>query len=315
MAASLDIVNQTFANELSKGPPLYEKTPVEARQILESVQQHTPAPDITQEELDVPYESYNVKTIIFRPKSANGHLSTIFYTHGGGWILGSPTVHGSLMEDLARQTGAAIVFPYYTPAPEKQYPTQFEESFAVLKYIVENGEKYHLKTETLALAGDSVGGHMAIAMVQLIHTRNLPVKLCQLILFYPVTDTAEKSETYKIYKDGPYLTEKTMDWMISAFLPNEEQRCNALTSPLKYATDEELSRFPSTAVFLSGADPLIGEGRAFGLRLQAAGVETAILTADGQIHDYVMLEPIRGTETAKAVIKLASLYLKNGLGL
>jgi acetyl esterase/lipase len=88
MAASLDLVNQAFVSELSKGPPLYEKTPAEARQILEDVQKHTPAPDITQEELDVPYESYNVKTIIFRPKNASGNLPTIFYTHGGGWILG-----------------------------------------------------------------------------------------------------------------------------------------------------------------------------------------------------------------------------------
>ena len=29
----------------------------------------------------------------------------------------STTVLGSLVEDLARQTGAALVFPYYTPAP------------------------------------------------------------------------------------------------------------------------------------------------------------------------------------------------------
>jgi acetyl esterase/lipase len=105
-----------------------------------------------------------------------------------------------------------------------------------------------------------------------------------------------------------------MDWMIGAFLPNEEDRRNALTSPLKYASDEELSKFPPTTVFLTGADPLIGEGLAFGLRLQKAGVETAILTADGQIHDYVMLEPIRGAATAKAVVELAALHLKRRLG-
>lgn len=191
-----------------------------------------------------------------------------------------------------------------------------------------------MKTDTLTLAGDSVGGkttsfgeqeramadnfiligHMAIATIQLAHTRNLPIKLCQLILCYPVTDTAEKSATYTIYKDGPYLTERTMDWKIGAFLPNEENRRNGLTSPLKYESDQELSRFPPTTVFLSGAEPLIGEGRAFGLRLQKAGVETAILTADGQIHDYVMLEPIRGTATARAVVELAALHLKRGLG-
>jgi acetyl esterase len=154
---------------------------------------------------------------------------------------------------------------------------------------------------------------MAIAMVQLIHNRALSVKVPHLILFYPVTDTNEKSETYEIYKDGPYLSERTMDWMIDAFLPHKEDRQNALTSPLKYASDAVLSQFPPTTVFLSGADPLIGEGEAFGLRLQKAGVETAIIKAEGQIHDYVMLEPIRTTATAKAVVELAALHLKKGL--
>lgn len=73
---------------------------------------------------------------------------------------------------------------------------------------------------------------MAIAMTQLAQSRNLPSKIGQLVLLYPVTDTHSKSETYKTYKDGPYLSEKTMDWMIPAFLPNEEERKLPLTSPL-----------------------------------------------------------------------------------
>lgn len=44
----------------------------------------------------------------------------------------SPTVHGSLVQDLVRQTGAAVVFPYYTPAPEAHYPKQFEQAYGVL---------------------------------------------------------------------------------------------------------------------------------------------------------------------------------------
>lgn len=63
------------------------------------------------------------------------------------------------MEDLARQSGAAMVFPYYTPAPEKQYPFQFEQTYAVLDYFACNGEKHGLQTDSIALAGDSVGGN------------------------------------------------------------------------------------------------------------------------------------------------------------
>lgn len=62
------------------------------------------------------------------------------------------------MEELVRQIGAAVIFPHFSPALEKQYPSQFKESFAVLKYMVEHGSMHHLKTETMSLADESAGG-------------------------------------------------------------------------------------------------------------------------------------------------------------
>ncbi|KAF4951594.1 hypothetical protein FGADI_7369 [Fusarium gaditjirri] len=306
MDTYLDPINRKFADAAAQGPPLYTKTYQEARDILEGIQSYKTASDIKTEEVKVAVNGEDVTTVIFRPANAQGTLNMIFYTHGGGWILGSPTAHGALMEDFARQTGAAVVFPYYTPAPEAQYPVQFEQVYGVLDHFVNNGDKYNLKVDRFGLAGDSVGGHMAIAMTQLAQSRNLPSKIGQIVLLYPVTDTHSKSETYKTYKDGPYLSEKTMDWMIPAFLPNEEDRKFPLTSPLQYAPDEVLAKFPPTTVFLSGADPLIGEGEAFGHRLQQLGVDAAVIKADGQVHDFAMLAPVRVSPTARAVVELAS---------
>jgi acetyl esterase len=154
---------------------------------------------------------------------------------------------------------------------------------------------------------------MAIAMLQLSQSRALPAKIAQVVLLYPVTDTNKKSETYKTFRDGPYLSEKTMDWMIAAFLPNPDDRRLPLTSPLEFAPDEVLSKFPPTTIFVSGADPLIGEGVAFGHRLQKLGVDAAVIRADGQIHDYALLEPTRKSATARAVVELASLKLKQAV--
>lgn len=154
---------------------------------------------------------------------------------------------------------------------------------------------------------------MAIALTQLAQSRNLPAKITQLVLLYPVTDTHSKSETYTTFKNGPYLTEKTMDWMINAFLPNESDRRGPLTSPLKFAPDDVLERFPPTTIFVSAADPLIGEGEAFGRRLQKLGVDAAILKAEGVVHDYVMLEPVRNAATPRAVTELAALKLRKAV--
>lgn len=62
------------------------------------------------------------------------------------------------MEDLARQSGAAIVFPDYSLAPGKQYPFQFEQIYAVLNHTARQGHKYDLLTDRIVLAGDSAGG-------------------------------------------------------------------------------------------------------------------------------------------------------------
>lgn len=283
MSAVLDPVSQNFVNASSKDPPLHEKTYPEARELLETQQQHEACPDIKEYTIDVPFDTRTVSAVLFRSNLVKGHVPVILYTHEGGWIRGrspvgspatnrgSPNIYGSLMEDLARQTGAAVVFPQYTAAPEGQYPMQFEESYAVLRHVVEQGARLHLKSDNVALAGDSASGHMAIAMVQLAQQRRLPVQISHLTLFYPVTDTHEKSSTYQAFRDGPYITERTLDWIVDAFLPNPQDRCNALTSPLSFASDRQLSVFPPTTLFVSGSDPLIGEGKRLGTACRRPG--------------------------------------------
>lgn len=73
-------------------------------------------------------------------------------------ISDSPNTHDRLLRDLVRETGYAFVFPYYTPAPDARYPTQIEESYAVLDWIAKNGASKGLKIDKFAIAGDSVGG-------------------------------------------------------------------------------------------------------------------------------------------------------------
>ena len=92
----LDPLNQAFADAAAKGDPLYTKTFVEARQILETIQQHEPASDIKIEEIKVPTAAGEVTTVLFRPAAtADEILPVIFYTHGGGWILGRLDMAGN----------------------------------------------------------------------------------------------------------------------------------------------------------------------------------------------------------------------------
>jgi len=112
------------------------------------------------------------------------------------------------VRDLVRESGLAYVFPYYTPAPDAQYPVQFEQVYVALQFIAQNGSKYGLETDVFGAIGDSAGGHMAIALAAISSKRSGP-KIVYQVLLYPVTDLAHESETYKTYVNGPGLDVKT----------------------------------------------------------------------------------------------------------
>jgi acetyl esterase len=232
------------------------------------------------------------------------------------------------MENIARQCQAAVVFPYYTPAPDKQFPFQFEQTYQVLDHFARNGTAHGILAESFALAGDSVGGgfhksrsqvsqatntfpgHMSIALTQMAISRSLPAKIGQMILFNPVTDTQLKLPSYETFKDGPFLSAASMEWMIDAFLPNERDRKTALASPLSFASDEVLSRFPPTTVIVGDVDPLVDEGNAFGRRLQILGVDAAVIQGDGQMHAFMAVVALRHSPTSRAMVELGCLKMR-----
>jgi acetyl esterase len=216
-----------------------------------------------------------------------------------------------LVRDLVRESGLAFVFPYYTPAPEAQYPVQFEQIYTAYSWIAANGSTHGLKTDKFATIGDSVGGHAAIALAFLAAQRGGP-KLAYQVLLYPVTDISHESSTYKEFVHGPYLEAETLRWMINAFSPNRNERIDILLSPLN-AGKEELKKLPATLVVVAAVDPLRGEGIEFARKLQEAGVECALFRAEGTVHDFAMLNALDASATTHATIELAALKLKKAL--
>lgn len=189
MTHDLDPKNAAFAAAIKNLPgPQQLGGYAEAYQSLEDLQHGEPATDIATQTIKVAGQFGPTDVTLVRSKSLlNEKLPMIFYTHGGGWVLGrkaslvhfnlylslighSPKSFAPLLDDLARRTGAAIVFPCYTLAPEKQFPFQFEQTYEVLHHMVTRSGEYDLLTEKIALAGDSVGGSCLLIRFQELET-------------------------------------------------------------------------------------------------------------------------------------------------
>jgi acetyl esterase/lipase len=309
----LEAAAQEFADATSKPPFLYELGPDGARKVLDDVQAAPIAkPDVTDKWITVPAEVGDVRVRIVKPVDAIGVLPTILYMHGGGWVLGNSATHDRLVRELAVGVNAAVVFVEYDRSPEAEYPVAIEQGYATAQWITQHGSAEGLDATRLAVAGDSVGGNMTAALAILAKQRG-DVTFVHQSMYYPVTDAAQDTDSYREFAEGPFLTAKSMAWFWDAYLPDEARRAEVTASPLRARIDQ-LAGLPEAFVIVDENDVLRDEGEAYGRRLTEAGVRTTCVRYNGILHDFMMLNPLRGTAASTGAIEQAIGVLRKALG-
>jgi acetyl esterase/lipase len=310
----LEPAAREFAEAAAQPPLLYERGTEGARQLLDDVQSGpVAAPDVDDTWITVPAEVGDVRVRIVRPAGTAGTvLPAVLYVHGGGWVLGNAGTHDRLVRELAAGTGAAFVFVEYDRSPEARYPVAIEQAYATAQWITRHGADQHLDPSRLAVAGDSVGGNMTAALTIMAKRRG-DVTFVHQSLYYPVTDAAQDTASYREFAAGPHLTAKAMAWFWDAYTTDPAERAEITASPLR-ATLDDLAGLPPALVIVDENDVLRDEGEAYARRLTEAGVPTTSIRYNAAIHDFMMLNPVRDTQAARAATAQAIAVIKDALG-
>lgn len=295
------------------GKPLYEMSPQDARQFLDDLQNpyHT---EIDAEITDINVFTEiagNVNVRLVRPKGSNEILPVILYLHGGGWIIGDKETHDMLIRILANCTNSVVAFVNFSRSPEAIYPTAINQTYGVLKYLYENPMDFNIDSDRIAIAGDSAGGNMAAAIALKAKNEGGPKILFQALL-YPVTDAKMDTESYKLFKDGPWLTQKAMEWFWNAYLPDKKLRDDIYVSPLN-AKVCELENLPPALVITAENDVLRDEGEAYARKLDKAGVDVISVRINNTLHDFLMLNVLTHSTAAKGAFAILCAVLTHKL--
>jgi acetyl esterase len=300
---------RSIADATAKPPFFYQMTPDAARKVLDEMQAlPTSKLDVEDRWITVPASVGDVGVRIVKPVGATGHLPTVLYIHGGGWVLGNAGTHDRLVRDLAVGADAAVAFVEYDRSPEAHYPVAIEQAYATAQWIMANGADAGLDATRLAVAGDSVGGNMAAAVAILAKQRG-DVRFCHQSLYYPVTDAGQDTASYVEFANGPFLLAKSMAWFWDAYLPDEEKRSEITASPLR-ATIEDLTGLPEAFVIVDENDVLRDEGEAYARKLIEAGVRTTAVRYNATIHDFMMLNPLRPSAATTGAVEQAAFILR-----
>ncbi|MGI5460568.1 alpha/beta hydrolase [Streptomyces sp. CA-249302] len=310
----LEPAAQAFAEATANPPYLFDLGPAEGRKAVDEVQ----SGDIAKPAVDEEWVTVEggptgqVRARIVRPAGATGTLPVIIYIHGAGWVFGNAHTHDRLVRELAVGTGAAVVFPEYDLSPEARYPVAIEQNYAVARWVVRQGAAKDLDATRIAVAGDSVGGNMTAALTLMAKQRG-EVPLVQQVLFYPVTDANFDTPSYHQFAEGYFLRRDAMQWFWDQYTTDEAERAQITASPLRAST-EQLAGLPPALVITGEADVLRDEGEAYAGRLREAGVPVTAVRYQGIIHDFVMLDALRGTHAAEAAVRQAVATLREALG-
>lgn len=89
-----------------------------------------------------------------------GPAATLLYCYGGGFVCGSAFEDLIISAPLAAFANLRVVAPKYRLAPEHPWPAAVDDGFAVYRDLLER-----TAPGRLAIAGESAGGNLALAIL------------------------------------------------------------------------------------------------------------------------------------------------------
>lgn len=250
--------------------------------------------------------NYPVPVRIYHPKPGTA-LPVAVFIHGGGHMCGSITVYDGIVRNLTEKINHIVISVDYRLSPEFAYPTGLEDCKKVIQNVfdvLEQRQIAYSNRDDLTIIGDSGGAALCstIAMDESFVKQN---HITKQILIYPSVDYTLTNPTIDKFGTG-YLLDKTkIAWYFDNYFQNNEDR--QAKSPLY---GNFYSSMPTTLVIVASHDPLSGEGIAYAHKVQQVSAESQLLTVNGVVHAYLMLENLCPEECAQTYNAIANFLTK-----
>lgn len=132
-----------------------------------------------------------VKTEIIQPLDSNPKF-TVFYIHGGAFILGLNNIYRRFSCVLAQAWGAKIILVDYSLAPSFPFPIAVNQLLNAYKDLLQSQS-----TTSLIIAGDSAGGNLALSILLAAKENGIDLPLCGILFsgWFDLKSTNRLDET------------------------------------------------------------------------------------------------------------------------
>lgn len=274
-AESLQIRSYLLAQKAAQGapPPLDELRAFYDVLIENYVGHSIPLPEGTQVES---VDADGIPAAWIYPPDADAKR-TVLYLHGGAYILGSIKSHRDLVARIGHVAGVRSLLIDYRRAPEHPFPAAVDDALIAYRWLLAQGTL----PGHIILAGDSAGGGLALALLQILRDKNVPLP-AGVVLLSPWTDlvgTVESRTTRDA--DDPIWSGKAIN-ALAGFYAGTEDAHHPLISPI----NADLRGFPPLYIDVGSDEVLLDDSLQVAEHARTANVPVELTVWDDMWHVF-----------------------------
>jgi epsilon-lactone hydrolase len=223
----------------------------------------------------------------------------ILYLHGGGYTTGSPLTHRDLTSRLAIACNARVLVLDYRLAPEQPYPAALDDASEAYHWLLAQG----VDPRQIALAGDSAGGGLALALMLLLRDNAEAL---------PATAICLSAWTDLSLTRPSVAANAHLDPVVSAAILGTHGRHYAgehnLQLPQLSPVNADLHGLPPLLIHVGTHEILLDDSLDLAQRARDHGVDVTLYVGDGLWHVWHIYANF--IPEAQAAIEDIGIYVK-----
>ena len=205
----------------------------------------------------------------------------LLFLHGGGFQMGSLRSDGELAARLARASGMRVLFPEYRLAPEHPFPAAIDDVLAAWRWLRTDQD---LSARSIAVAGDSAGGGLTIALLVAIRDAGEALPAAAALMTPTVDLTYSGASMTERADQDPISTPAMLRQFAADYLAGADP-----TTPLASPLFASLAGLPPLLVQAGTADLLFSDSERLAAAAAQAGVDVTLQIGQGLPHVYQLM--------------------------
>lgn len=227
----------------------------------------------------------------------------VLFLHGGGYVIGSINTHRTLAYNLSKAADARVLLIDYRLAPEHPFPAAVDDAVAAYRWMLDQG----LKAGDMAIAGDSAGGGLTMALLLALRDAGVELPACA-VPMSPWVDMEGVGESMAANHDiDPMVQKPGLDRMAGMYLNGADAR-----QPLASAIHADLKGLPPLLIQVGTRETLVDDARRLHRKALADGVQSSLEEAGGMIHVWQLFAPM--LSEGREAIERAGLFIRTRAG-